>query len=152
MLQDDLTEVIQRLQGLQLQRQQLRDEERQLDQEESFILSRITTHVAAQAADSSRVDIPPDIRQQRETPREPVTARLSDRFQPGEHVFITSEIRHVQGRRITEADRAAIIDRVGRDRVEIQTYNGFKTWRKPKNLRPLTSEERIRAQSARRDR
>ena len=63
-------------------------------------------------------------------------------FLVGDHVYIRNQVRHVpNGRRTNPADRAAIVERVTGNRVEIQTANGYRTWRVVHNLRPITEEQ-----------
>ena len=66
----------------------------------------------------------------------------SSTFHVGDHVYIRNQVRHVpNGRRSNPADRAAIVEQVTGNRVEIQTGNGYRTWRAPHNLRPITEEQ-----------
>lgn len=63
-------------------------------------------------------------------------------FLVGDYVYIRNQVRHIpNGRRVTPADRAAIVERVTGNRVEIQTANGYRTWRVEHNLRPITEEQ-----------
>ena len=65
-------------------------------------------------------------------------------YSPGDKVYITNRIGHVQGRPVTAKDRAAVVGTVvpgNSQRVEFRTINGYYTWRAAKNLRRLTEEE-----------
>ena len=65
-------------------------------------------------------------------------------YAPGDKVYITNRIGHVQGRPVTAKDRAAVVGAVvpgNSQRVEFRTINGYYTWRAAKNLRRLTEEE-----------
>ena len=63
-------------------------------------------------------------------------------FVPGDHVYIRNQIRHIPaGRRGSPADRAATVERVTGNRVEIRTANGYATWRAARNLRPITETQ-----------
>jgi hypothetical protein len=63
---------------------------------------------------------------------EPIAA-----FHIGQRVYITNRINHVLVRRVTEADRTALVTHFTASRVAIRTINGYHTHRHPKNLRPL---------------
>ena len=63
-------------------------------------------------------------------------------FLIGEHVLMNNRMWHVPSNRpTTGSDRAAVVSRVTEDRIYIQTYNGYETWRHPRNLRHLTLRE-----------
>ena len=63
-------------------------------------------------------------------------------FTPGDYVYIRNQIRHVpSGRRGSPADRAAIVERVTGNRVDIRTANGYATWRIAHNLTAITATQ-----------
>ena len=63
-------------------------------------------------------------------------------FAPGDYVYIRNQIRHVpSGQRGSSADRAAIVERVTGNRVDIRTANGYATWRVAHNLRAITATQ-----------
>ena len=70
-------------------------------------------------------------------------ANKGNPYEVGQAVHIENQVRHVPGRRPTTLrDRAAIVTRVTTDRVYLTTFNGHHTWRRPRNLRTLTSQEK----------
>jgi hypothetical protein len=72
-----------------------------------------------------------------------VTTGAGDSIEPiavfhiGQRVYITNRINHVLVRRVTEADRTAIVTHFTASRVAIRTINGYHTHRHPKILHPL---------------
>ena len=68
-----------------------------------------------------------------------VPSYVATSFVRGDRVYIRNQIRHVPNTRSSNtADRAATVQRVIGDRVEIRTANGYATWRAARNLRPIT--------------
>lgn len=124
---EDLESLIERLHQLRLERQRI------LNEEERTIASlRDLTRSRARRQHQNR-GVSPD----------PTEHPHPGVFEVGQHVYIDNRIRHVPlTRRTTPADRAAVVARVTVDRIYIQTYNGYETWRHPGNLRHLTDRER----------
>ena len=125
--------LITRLQQIQLERDTLLREERQVTArlEEAVRATREGSRNGTGASDPGRVSPPPQAGTQRE-----------GTFNVGERVIIVNRIRHVPfSRRATPADRAATVQRVTEDRIFITTYNGYSTWRRASNLRRLTEQE-----------
>lgn len=68
--------------------------------------------------------------------------RSGDGFNPGDPVYITNRIQNIPiGRRVTTADRAAIVRKVSGDRVYFTTATGKETWRTAKNLKRISSQD-----------
>lgn len=62
-------------------------------------------------------------------------------FVRGDRVYIRNQIRHVpRTRQSTAKDRAATVERVIGERIEIRTANGYATWRIARNLRSITED------------
>ena len=57
-------------------------------------------------------------------------------FKKGDRVKISNKIRLPGGRTPTNDDRVAVVTDVVKDKVYFTTFNGTKTWRLYKNLRP----------------
>lgn len=124
MTEEDIESIIQRLKELQVHRDHIREEERQL-------LAR-AEDLLRPTSQTGRVSPEPNPR--RET---------TPTFRTGEKVYITNRIRHVPGtRHAILADRACVVQRTTPDRVYIRTYNGYETWRAANNLRLLSESER----------
>ena len=69
----------------------------------------------------------------------PSRQETQPRFVRGDRVYIRNQIRHVPTtRRSNSGDRAATVERVIGERIEIRTANGYSTWRIARNLRPIT--------------
>jgi hypothetical protein len=70
-----------------------------------------------------------------------VTASATN-FTIGCRVKIINRIaKPASGRPTNENDRRAIVTRIVGDQIHFRTVNGTNTWRLPKNLRIVTSEE-----------
>ena len=68
--------------------------------------------------------------------------RGSGGFNPGDPVYITNRIQNIPiGRRVTTADRAAIVRKVTAERVYFTTATGKESWRSPKNLKKISQED-----------
>jgi hypothetical protein len=140
MEREELCHLIERLQQLQIQRENISAEER-------HILQAIHQPLVAN-------------NNERSAPRavvvdDEVTARIGSAepvFSIGQQVYITNRITHTGlVRRATIADRAATVTHfTSTGRVAIRTYNGHNTNRLPANLRILTSEEITSSESERR--
>ena len=127
-MSDEVSDLVQELRGLQIQRTGILERERQITRRLEEVLSSQTSGATPQAG---RVSPEPQ--------RDPGV------FEVGDHVSIKNRITHVpRYRRQTPSDRAAIVRRVAFNgtRVDITTYNRHDTWRSPTNLRHLTAEER----------
>ena len=144
MEQEDLRQLIERLQQLHIQRERISAEERRILQEihQPFIGDNNNTERPTQRAvveDDNAVV-------------ETVTVVPTQDFQLGQHVYITNTITHTGlVRRATHADRAAIVTHfTNTGRIGLRTYNGYRTHRLSGNLRPLTPEEQTLFASERR--
>jgi hypothetical protein len=141
MEREELCRLVERLQDLQIQRENISAEER-------HILQTIHQPLLVSNAERSApraVVVVHDEATARTTPVEPV-------FRIGQQVYITNRITHTGlVRRATNADRAATVTHfTSTGRVGVRTYNGYNTNRQPSNLRALTPEETISLESERR--
>jgi hypothetical protein len=140
MEKEELRRLIERLQHLQIQRENISAEER-------HILQTIHQPLLVSNAERSapRAVVVDDEATASTTPVEPV-------FRIGQQVYITNRITHTGlVRRATNADRAATVTHfTSTGRVGVRTYNGYSTNRQPSNLRVLTPEETISLESERR--
>ena len=109
----DLDSLIDRLQAIQIK-------QTELFKEQARIVDRI---VAARS--TAAVTIASN--------RQQTGAEL----QRGDRVFITNLTTHGSSNR----HRAAVVTAAYSNRIELKTYSGHFTWRKPKNLRRLKPSE-----------
>lgn len=132
MSDDEIARLIARLQELQTRQQEILAEELQITQRIQEATTRVNS--SQDTPDTSgRVSPDPGV------------------FTIGQHVFIQNRITHVQRfRRPNLADRAAVVQRLTRDRIYVRTYNGHDTWRSPTNLRHLSIDERTEIRPTRR--
>ena len=138
-----LTNIIERLRALEV-------EERHISQERQNLIDQLaqfeTQASHPQGTNGGRVS--PDrqdddfVQVAQDTPPGPY-ANKGNPYEVGQAVHIENQVRHVPGRRPpTIRDRAAIVTRLTTDRVYLTTFNGHHTWRRPRNLRYLTSQEK----------
>ena len=74
----------------------------------------------------------------------PKPAEPAELFRVGDEVFITNKIGHGPKDRATSIlDRAARVIRVHNGKVYLETFSGYSTWRIEKNLRFLSSQDRV---------
>lgn len=136
---EDLQQLIHRLQQLQIQRDNISAEERRLTE---TIARQITgtNNGINNVGFAHRAVVEED-----DDNGGAAATNNPSGFVLGQHVFITNQVPHVDStRRVTNADRAAVVTHFTRgDRVAVETYNGDKTHRLPKYLRPLSSEEQV---------
>jgi hypothetical protein len=139
---DSLNELIQRLQQLDLEQERILTalENIAADNEPpaSPVAATIVTTGAGDEPAPVAVPVPPAS----PVAATGVTMGAGDSIEPiavhiGQRVYITNRINHVLVRRVTEADRTAIVTHFTASRVAIHTINGYHTYRHPKNLRPL---------------
>ena len=113
----EIDQLITKLEGLRLQRQQL-------DAQEQATIQQIKT--------LTQVNTP-----HRDSPS--VSSGIL--FSPGDKVLITNKIKQVRNRKTEPKDRAGTVRFVQNSRVYITTCNHVKTWRAPTNLRLLHEED-----------
>jgi len=130
--QDNVSQLIERLHQLHLQRVDIANEE-------ATIIRTLRNRTGAAGNDNNGGDSPGG------PPAAGVAAVIVEDavgFQPGDNVFITNIITHVVTRIATGADRAAVVVRTtSAGRVVIRTFNGYQTNRIPRNLRRLNAAE-----------
>ena len=152
--QQSLQQATQRLKELHLQRATIHDEEARIHQHIQAIQQAVaeptpdgptpsTSRTDAVAIPAAFAQAVPDDASDNNTDNNPHT------FEVGEHVYITNSISHVRLRRQSPRDRAAVVynvgsDRNGQPRVSFTTYNGYRGWRAPVNLKRLRESERRR--------
>jgi hypothetical protein len=69
------------------------------------------------------------------------TSQRTYTYKVGDQVIITNKVTRPLNRPVNQGDRAAIVTKVSTNRIDLQTKNGFFTWRAPHNLRPRNSNE-----------
>ena len=152
--QQALHQATQRLKQLHLQRANLHNEQAQIHQHIQAIQQAVadptpggpptsTSHADAVAIPTALAQAVPDDASDDNNNDKPHT------FEVGEHVYIMNAISHVRLRRQSPRDRAAVVynvghDRNGQPRVSFTTYNGYRGWRAPVNLKRLRESERRR--------
>ena len=86
-----------------------------------------------------------DLRRIEQSPeRVPSRQEAQSPFVRGARVYIRNQIRHMpRTRQSNPRDRAATVERVIGERIEIRTANGYATWRIARNLRSITEDAYI---------
>ena len=136
-IQDDINRITQQLEQLQLQRESL-------EQEERTLLAELRTLGGEEPGPEREPQ-----QQQRPNPQDDGCLRR------GDTVYITNRLgaAHAFGRRARETDRAAIVTGVSTNpnHIYLTTFNGYRMWRLPDNIRIINAEEaaRIREQEQR---
>ena len=113
---NDLDSLIDCLQAIQIQ-------QTELFKEQARIVDRIVA--ARSTGRSSPVTVPSNLQQ------------TAVELQRGDRVFITNITTHGSSNR----HHAAVVTAAYSNRIELKTYSGHFTWRKPKNLRRLKPSE-----------
>jgi len=125
-IQENINRITQQLEQLQLERSRL-------EQEERILLAELRT-LGGEEPDPSE--------QQQQNQQD------ESRFRRGDTVYITNRLGagHAFGRRARATDRAAVITGISThpNRVYLTTFNGYRTWRLPDNLRRINAEEAAR--------
>lgn len=130
-MNNEISDLIGRLERLHIERQALLRQEQEITERLREATDTRRDTGAGGAVQPGRVSPTP-------------AAPGQGRFQVGDRVFIQNRIRHVpRERNANPGDRAAIVQRASRHRVDITTYNGLSTWRRPENLRYLRAEEHL---------
>jgi hypothetical protein len=131
----ELNQLIEQLKHLQVRRENISAEERRIVQR---ISNSIGDSNNSSEPQSQPAIVETDVVRSAEQVTAPPTLHI------GDHVYITNLITHTAPRRPTNADRASIVTGfTSAGRVAIETYNGYRTNRLPKNLRKITAEEKI---------
>lgn len=159
MEQETLDELIKALHQLHIIRADLHTEERRILQQEQDTLRQIRVHTGTGETRDRRSDRGIEGRvtptQDNKVPHQETQAEATRGSHPpveeepqpgvfrvGQRAYIHNRVRHVPPqRRATPLDRACVVQRVSRNRVDIVTYNGHETWRAPGNLRHLSEQE-----------
>ena len=146
MTNNDLSDLIQQLNGLQIRLTDLNKQQTDLGEQQRRIITSIENALNEAVQPHDRVlHLVRQTAQPRATPTPNVIPNDVASYKPNDKVRILNIPKKLKsGRLTTEQDRLATVVSTSGDRVHLITDNGANTWRIPKNIRKLP----IRPQSS----
>ena len=123
MSEEDIETLLSSLENINIHRQQI-------DREERDILCQLHS-LSSQWPGAPRGS----------TASQAAAAVSAHTFYSGQHMYITNPVNHLLPHEVRPSNQAAIIKSISGSRIYLKTYNGYHTWCLSNNLRPLTVTE-----------